>query len=522
MNYGITPNGFNTKDFTALKKELIERWEEAFGDIDASPDGAFGQIADSLSYAHSEMWAMIQTIYLNMNPNTATDSKLARLLALVGMTPLPATKATVDCLCGGQPNITLPIGSSVARSELETTFALSEFALMLGLNALNRFEFTVTDDDLVAQDVVRFKIKPQMYAEQTVQITVSGDMELSPTTSEDVAEALVTEVWNNAVLLDVSNVEIHPDNAKTIIVTSNSPFRTFGISGETSGTFTKVWKTGKFTSINDGVYITPPHTVTNIKVGTSGWTDVDNLVSGTRGSDAESDNDMRRRLNKYKQVGSTGSKSAIESKIWQNVEGVANVIVNDNNTDYTNSFRAPPHSVHCIVDGGESPAIAKILAENVPAGIATFGKVSESVDVSWTDTPVVINFDRINSIFGWIKVTVTAFNDEENLPANAEELIRTQLFNDLMRGNVLGGDVITQKYVGSVYKAVQGLQSVTIECAVTGVPTTNPNVGAIGKPWDYDVDTYSSGWQTEKVIVAPYDRVEWRDGYNRILVEGLV
>ena len=518
MNYGITPKGFNSKDFTVLKELLLNRWKERFGEVDSAPDGAFGGIADSLSFAHVQFWETIEQVYLNMNPNTATDTHLTRLLSLLGMTPLNASKASVDCICGGDEGTELTADSSVARDVLKTTFVINA-PFTLSRNAVNRFEIRVPDT-LVEGEFCSFQLSVQTFTQLTT-VAVEASSVTGTIDSEIMANALVSEILNNSVTLDVSSAVIDSADSQLIIVTTYSPFRTVSITDISNLTLTKIWKSAKFTSTEAGVFITPPHTVTTKRSGSAGWTDVDNLISGLSGADKENDSDMRRRLNKYKQYGSTGSRSAIEAKLWQDIDDISNVIINDNITDNTDIYGRPAHSVHCVVDGGDDTQIATILANNVSAGIKTYGRVSVPVTVTWLNEPLIINFDRINSIFGWVKVVVKELNPEESLPVNAEELIKAQIYMDALQDNVLGGDIITQKFIGSVYRAVSGLQVVDIQCCVTGLPSTIPTKVA-GTPWAYDVDTYSSGWQNDKVIVAPYDRVEWRDGYNRIVVEGLL
>jgi len=517
MNYGITKDGFNKKDFTVLKEELLTRWGVSFGDVDAMQDGAFGNIADSDTYAHAEFWNVIENVLLNMNPNTASGTNLVRLLALLGMTPLGATNSSVDALCGGDSGMIIPIGSSVARDSIKTTF-VTDYETTVNETAVNRFNITV-DSGLGEDEEVSLRVLPKT-TNQSVKVSVFVDSANGLDTPEALALALSTEIWNNSVSMDISSVEISEDNSAELIITTFSPFRTIGIQELTNTSLVKVWKTIKFISSEAGVFITPPLTVTTIKVGSTGWTDVTNLVSGQTGSDAENDNDIRRRAEKYKQIGSAGTRSAIESKIWQNVDGISNVIVNHNPKDYIDTYGRPPHSLHCVVDGGDDQQIGQIIAENLSAGIETYGRVSVSVVVDWQQDPLVINFDRVNSVFGWVKVIVRSLNPEEVVPVNAEELIRNTIYNDALKDNVLGGDIINQKFVGSTYRAINGLQIIEIQCSITGRPDIDP-ASVDGLPWSYNPLTYSSGWQNEKVVVAPNDRVEWRDGYNRILVEGL-
>lgn len=516
MTYGITPQGLNTKSFTVLKQELLELWGASFGEIDTRQDGAFGQIADSVSFAHSEFWQIIQDIYLNMNPNTATGANLARLLALQGMTPRDASSASVDCICGGTVGTTIPAGSEVSHNPSGYNFSLNE-DIVLSTGFLNRLEFKISDTPIDG-GTVGFNITSHIKTNLPIHVTV--DVANGLGTAEELAKALVTELWNNSVEGDISEAVVSEDDPTTVVITTFSPFRTIAVSVAYQGTFAKVWRNGHFTSPTAGVFISAPHTVTNIRTGVTGWTDVDNLISGSTGSDAENDDDIRRRLIRYHQYGSTGSRLAIEAKMWQDVQNLTNIRISENNTANVDNYGRPPHSMHCIVDGGDDQDIANIIAQNIPAGISSFGAVSKDVTVSWQAEPFVVNFDRVGLLFGHIKVIVEELNEEEVLPSNAEQLIREAVFSEVIKVTVLGADIITQKYVGAVYASVNGLGKISIQASVTGRPETDPSV-KVGNSWSYDVETYSSGYEDEKVIVAPYDKVEWRDGYERITIEGL-
>ena len=522
MSYGITPHGLSTKSFDVLKNELLETWSRSFGEIDDAPDGVFGQLADSLSSTHAEVWQIFQDYYNNMNPNYATGSQLARLLALQGMSPLGATRATVDALCTVSSNPhTLTVGNAtIANATTGVAFDLAE-DLVIATNTCNRFEFTVSDQ-LVDKDVVGFTINTQFAVGYVAPVEVTLDItnpQLS--TKELVAQTLVTQLWDRAGELDLSEAKLLDDKL-TVQATTFSPFRTIGVVNTLNGTIGNIARTGHFVAQTEGLNVTPPNTITNIRNGADGiWIAVDNIISGTSGSNAENDDDLRRRLKTYKQYGSTGSRTAIEAKLWQDVRNISNVRISSNNTSDIDYYGRPPHSMHAIVEGGSNLEIATIIANNLPAGITTHGSVSVDVPVSWQDNPMKVSFDRVRVLYGHILIEVNELNSEEVLQSNAEQLIRESVFQELIKLTALGADIIAQKYVGAVYRATGGLEEVSVKVAVTGtpdiIPTDTPSSG--DNAWEYNVATYSSGWQDDKVFVAPSDRVEWRDGFSRIIVK---
>jgi hypothetical protein len=97
------------------------------------------------------------------------------------------------------------------------------------------------------------------------------------------------------------------------------------------------------------------------------------------------------------------------------------------------------------------------------------------------------------------------------------EQIRQNVFGYVRGSAELGEDIVAQHYTGVVF-SVDGFKQAKIEVAVTGKSDANPDDGPSGSPLVPNPVDYNSGWQEVFVEVAPWNRVEWRDSYNRITI----
>jgi len=84
-----------------------------------------------------------------------------------------------------------------------------------------------------------------------------------------------------------------------------------------------------------------------------------------------------------------------------------------------------------------------------------------------------INFSRPVSKYAWVRVTVTQLHPEETLPLATTQSISDSVLATGLSLNV-GEDIITQRFIGPIYLATQGLGAITVETALTDLPTDTP------------------------------------------------
>lgn len=502
MNYGVTSSGFNTKTYETLLNELFSSWGNSFGAIDTDPDGAFGQLAISLSLTHSQLWNILQTSFANSDPRTASGDHLNKLMAILGLYRKQATPANSTIYLGGTVGTSIPSGNQVTQTSTNKVFEITN-SVTISLNNCNRFDFVVTNETVGAS--VGFLLNGVV-----IKYTVkTGD------SKEIIAEQLKLLVLANSVVCDISSAVV---DGEKLTVSAFIPYRGFTVSGVTGGTTPKVWMYSFCQCSETGINITPAKSIDKIKTPLAGWSDVENPINGNSGSVLESDIDFRKRMKKASQMGGAGTEYAIEAKLWNNIRTISNVLVFSNRNDTFDVFGNYPRSVTVVVEGGSDAEVGQALYQCLPCGITTSGDISYTVPAQLTGNSnnTTVNFSRTKLLFGWVRVTILEKNPEEVYPSNAEDLIRASVFNEAVNSIALGNDLIAQKYVGAIYRAVSGLADIKVEVCATGSNTANPNL-----PYGDFVNTdlsYSSGWKS-RVTVAPTDKVEWRDAYNSTRIE---
>ena len=162
---------------------------------------------------------------------------------------------------------------------------------------------------------------------------------------------------------------------------------------------------------------------------------------------------------------------------------------------YNLSGGRPPKSFETVVQGGTDAAVALKIWQVKPAGIQTYGNVSQSILDSQGNTQI-INFSRATPIYIWVTASLT-LNPQENFPPNGQELVSQTI---LAYGNSLGigVDVFIQRVQAAVF-LVPGIASVTVQLARTLSPTDTPSYGSS----DIDIqETEISAWDLSRIIVS--------------------
>ena len=127
--------------------------------------------------------------------------------------------------------------------------------------------------------------------------------------------------------------------------------------------------TGYMTSIISGPIPCAIGTLTNINTGVIGWTSVTNTTAATIGSEIESDDALRTRIEAARYYGSCTAE-AIYAAIMQ-ISGVNSCVClqnGDSNSVSYNGVSVSGHSIYVCADGGDDTAIATAIYNKKTAG----------------------------------------------------------------------------------------------------------------------------------------------------------
>lgn len=135
----------------------------------------------------------------------------------------------------------------------------------------------------------------------------------------------------------------------------------------------------------------------------SGIESVTNPAAFTGGRERETDAEFRDRY--YRSVDYAGgvNADAIRAALLQNVDGIMDARVFENDTDETDGDGLPPHSIEAVVYGGLDSEIAAQIYALRSAGIQTVGSVSVPV-ITASGTTKAIRFNRPVPVRVWVRI----------------------------------------------------------------------------------------------------------------------
>jgi uncharacterized phage protein gp47/JayE len=146
--------------------------------------------------------------------------------------------------------------------------------------------------------------------------------------------------------------------------------------------------------------------VTGIFTPTLGWQTVNNLTAATPGAAVESDANLVARQGQSTALPSLtvmeGTLGAIAS-----LAGVLKVKGYENDTDATDGNSMPPHSIGIVVSGGDSTAIATVIAKKKTPGANSYGTTGPFLITDSRGMPINIYFYRPTPVVIWVNIIVS-------------------------------------------------------------------------------------------------------------------
>ena len=224
------------------------------------------------------------------------------------------------------------------------------------------------------------------------------------------------------------------------------------------------------TSVKYGEILGLAGTLTNIQTPINGWDSVSNSTDVLLGQTLETDKDLRIRRDRIVGRNSQNTKDSLIAQLLL-LNGVVNVAVVDNKTDITDSDNVPPHRFLTIVEGGTDSEIGKVVWDNTPQGINSFGAVTVSV-LDASNNLQNVFFSRPTLVPIYFIITITT--DSSYLVGSD-----VQIKDDIVAyGNsnfTLSDDVITSKFYTPINQT-NGIISIDIKIGKTSSPTSSANI----------------------------------------------
>lgn len=175
------------------------------------------------------------------------------------------------------------------------------------------------------------------------------------------------------------------------------------------------------TSATIGAVYAEANTVTRIGTPTRGWQTVNNPAKAVSGNPIEEDWQLRKRRDFSVAIPALSVFEGIVGSV-ADLAGVKRYRGYENDTGMANADGIPAHNICLIVEGGDSTAIAQVIARKKTPGTGTYGTTSIVVPDRY-GVNNTINFYRptaavigvtvnITSKVGWITATEAIIKDE--------------------------------------------------------------------------------------------------------------
>lgn len=224
--------------------------------------------------------------------------------------------------------------------------------------------------------------------------------------------------------------------------------------------------------------------ITEINTPTYGWTAVTNEASAVQGNAIETDGELRSRqtisVSNPSQTMLSGTLGALRA-----LKNVARVSVYENDTNIStvdeenNPYGLPPHSITCVVEGGDDEDIAEAILYHKGIGCYTNGTTVIKV----TDQNEYINtvrFYRPTYVPIYVHVKVKKYT---GYIASLQSTIKSAVY-DYLEGLEIGRDVSISMLTGIVVSCNQnqskptfGISSITIGRAKDSLVAGDVDIG---------------------------------------------
>lgn len=436
----LTNNGYQAKRLAEIKRDFARSLTNKFGPVNTEPDSVIGQLQGIWAEALANVYEQAQNTYHAMYPFSAEGEDLDGAVSYVGIIRIAAAPTQVIAAVYGRESTLLKSGA-------------------LASDGNKRYQST--SDAIISR---------ANCVDSVIEIEVANNRQYSMNINGIIYHCVSSNQANKAEIIDELGKQLDAD--LYLYSNQNDNLRIMAKDGTTPfalsvGEYLKLTKIGspaRFVAEETGRLVLPAGALNEIVTPRSGWDSIENLVAGSIGRERETDEELRIRFEKSREVVGSATVRAIRARLMQEAD-VREVNVFENRSGMTSDDGIPGHAIEALVAGGDNQKVAETLWKHKPAGIETYGSLTLVVKDENGDGQQ-IRFSRPETKLAWIKVSVNKLYDEEQLSDDVINSIRQAVVD---YGNTLnvGEDLILQRFFGPIYQNTKGIGAITIEAALT-------------------------------------------------------
>jgi uncharacterized phage protein gp47/JayE len=486
MTFGLTTSGFVSKRIADIQTEIENALKSELGNsINLLPSSVLGQLVGIFSERESELWELSEAVYSSQYPATAEGLTLDNVVSLTGLTRQPGTRSTVDLILKGTAGTVIPSGSvfSVVNDSPSRFVLGTDLTLIAGIDEVQTLTFGAVPD------AGSFRLS--LNSEDTTLLTFNSlatDVENALNALSSLSSVLVAGDFLTGFVITFQGADGSEDKPLLSVVENTLTETATPVTTNLVET-TKGVSSGQVTLEAEeiGANVAPARALTVIENPISGLDAVLNPSDALIGSDIEDDASLKQRRENSLQRAGAGTLGSILSTL-ADLDGV-NAVVGFENITFIEVDGRPPKSFEMVVQGGDVNEIAETIFAIKPAGIETFGSVTQQI----TDSQGFfqdVKFSRPTGIQIFVEIDLSV---DANYPANGDDQVQAAIVA-FGNGLGIGADVIVFPKLICSIDSIPGITDVEIRVGTSAGPTLSDNI---------DIDAAEiSEWDTSRVLVG--------------------
>jgi uncharacterized phage protein gp47/JayE len=432
--------------------------------VDVTDVGALGRMIGVIAPAEASIWEALQQVFDSFNPTTALGIALDNIVALSGITRLPAQATRAQVILEGDQNIIIssPQGKAYSSSTQRVFSILNPVTMNLtAASGLGLYPVTVTNN------------ADYRFSYSTDGVNYLNAIYTTPPSGNTV-QSIMDGLQNKVDTLFGSTFTTYQSNGR-LYITRTDPFQIADFAVSVNLQVQKVRKLGIVVDDTVGPFPQEALAIDTISVPISGWDSVANPVAATTGRLTETDEELRERFRNSKFFQSQNIIEGILDAL-KNVAGVSDAIVYENDTGVVDSLGIPAHSFLPIVLGGLPSDIAQAIWENKPTGIPSIGDTTVQIADSQGFLHS-ISYKQPTEVPVYIEMTISSLG---TMPGDADAQVKQKLVDYSDKNQFIGDDVVYSR----LYTPINSVPGFTVNSLTIGTapsPTGMANIAI-----DYD------------------------------------
>lgn len=462
---GLSSTGLEIKTIDDVLNDSRTRAADIFADlvpagdiVDVSDNSALGRMIGVMAPAEASLWEALQQIYNSFNPNTAIGVSLDNIVALSGINRLVAMPTRAQVLLEGTTNtvISSPLGKAYS-STTQHVFSI--------LNPVVLSPEGASGVGIAVTNVQNSTLYTFSYSTDGVNFLDASITSGGAATGPSILAQLKTQIET----LFVGVFTTYYQDGR-LFVSRTDPFQIADFTVTVNLGIQKVIKLGIAQDDIVGPFEQTSMSIDTISVPIAGWDSVINPVAATTGRLQETDPELRERFRNSKFVQSANILESLLDAL-NNVSGVTDVKVYENDTDVTNAQGVPPKSFMPIVLGGLPTDLGNAIWTNKPIGISSSGDTTVQI-VDSLGFIHNISYKRPEEVPIYITIDISSTGE---LAGDATATIRQNVVDFGDSTYFIGDDVIYSRFYTPV-NAVPGHMVNSLKIGTSPSPTGTSNV----------------------------------------------